>query len=125
MIAKVIPLPTTTEIAAPEPTTERDHEEDLREIDQLVNEVDPKAKESERFAMRLLIASAMYGPNVKRLAKFLRVPRSRIAPMARRLRDSGVWVGSRIYHSGWDDEETGNVALILDALTALGLVKRA
>jgi hypothetical protein len=71
----------------------------------------------------ILLSSVVVGPNIKKISKFARIPRSRVIDRARRLRSNGVWVGPKV-HCEWMDEEAGGISFIADALVADGLVNR-
>jgi len=101
-------------------------------IEQIDNEI--VWKEAERFseakrdedvciATALLLASACVGPNVKRCAKFLQVPRERIVWMCQNLRRSHIWKGAKVY-ADWENEEYGGINLICDTFVALGLMEK-
>lgn len=128
-LAKVIPMPggvTVTERPYPEynPIPDQFRDKARREVEQAAREIDSDAEGESLLAIKVLLASAFHGPNVKRIANLLGVPRKLIYPMSRRLRESGVWRGGKVYHSGWDDDETGGVALLCDVCVALGWLER-
>lgn len=48
------------------------------------------------------VAAFVVGPNIRRIAKVLGMPRTKVAPVARSLRGGGVWRGSKLVAEGDD-----------------------
>ena len=71
----------------------------------------------------VLLGSAVVGPNVKRISSWAGIPRDIVALYGKRLRDNGIWVGSKI-HAEWFDEKTGGIAFFCDVNVALGHMER-
>jgi len=82
-----------------------------------------KRDEDVCIATALLLASICVGPNMKNCAKFLKIPRRRIAWMCQNLRKSGIWKGRYVY-ADWEDEEYGRISLICDTFVALGIMEK-
>jgi hypothetical protein len=82
-----------------------------------------KANTDDFVAAAILIASSEVGPSIKRIAKFLGIPRGRFAWMAANLRRNGVWRREYVYCE-WLDENSGGAAFLMDSCVALGLLVR-
>jgi hypothetical protein len=97
-----------------------------REIYKTIKEMDPElSKEDEAFKIAaVLLASTQVGTNAVKCAKLLRKPINEVAPIAKQIRDAGVWKGHRISASGWTDPETGGIGFWMDVLCCQGLMER-
>lgn len=89
-----------------------------------IKRIDPKVKPGERTheTYMILLAGLAVGPNIKKIAHFLGLPREKVAERGRRLRKNGVWVGARIT-DGWFAKD-GGITFIMDACVAEGLMTR-
>ncbi len=97
----------------------------LRRLKNEVRRLDPEVKEgtSTHSAYLALLASAVVGPDIKRVAKLCKLRRDTVALFSKRLRRSRVWVGSRVACAWF--EEGGGLELALDVNVALGFLERA
>jgi len=75
-------------------------------------------------AALVLIASSVVGVNIPKIAKATDLPIYTINLIARRLKENGIWVGDEIHHSGWDHEEEGGIAFLLDVACGSGMLTR-
>lgn len=95
-----------------------------REVERI--DLGVKPEDDEYKIAVVLLSSLRVGPNIKRLAKYTKYPRSIIAEFSKNLRKSGIWRGGKICHSGWFDEDgSGGIAFILDCSAGLGLIERS
>jgi hypothetical protein len=85
-------------------------------------EIKPGGKEF--MAGAILLAGLNVGPNVKRVAKVLKVSRKEVQPYAQRLRQSKIWSGGKI-NCGWFEKETSGISFLLDLSVAMGFLQRA
>ena len=85
---------------------------------------DPLLDRPPTRAAATLLAACVVGPSVKRIAKFLVLPRRVVAEFSRSARRNGIWRGGRVY-GDYFNEETGGIELCLDANCLFGLMKRA
>ncbi len=74
-------------------------------------------------AAAVLLAACVVGPCVKRIAKFLVLPRRVVAEFGRSARKNGIWRSSRVSAEYFDKD--GGIALCLDTNCLLGLLSRA
>jgi len=84
--------------------------------------LDPKLSpddDSYKAAVILLASGVVVGPNIKRLAKFTRYPRLKVAKFSKRLREQGVWRGAKV-HGDWFGEN-GGISFWLDVGVATGM----
>ncbi len=70
-----------------------------------------------------LLASAVVGPNVRRITEFTGLPSDLVAEVGRRARKHGIWSGGRL-DVEWADPEAGAIAFCTDALVIEGLLER-
>ena len=75
-------------------------------------------------AEAVTLAAYVVGPNVKRIASFLRRPRHWCAAPAQLLRENGIWRAGRIAIEEPDDGPDG-VELAVQAAVAAGLLEVA
>lgn len=91
-----------------------------KEVIRLDKTIDPN---SEAFKTAvILLSSAVVGPNVKKIAKFSKLPRPLISEKAKNLRKGGVWVKDKLAVEWFD--ENGGIAFWADCLVADGLLER-
>lgn len=96
----------------------------LEQIKKEVKALDPDLEKGETFNIALiLMSSCIVGPNIQRLSKFTRFPRSYIAKFSRRLRENRVWVKGKI-QCEWFEKEAGGIAFWMDVMVAQGIVTR-
>lgn len=98
------------------------NEKKLAQIKRAILKDDPNlALDSDTFkSLTVLVASALVGPNIKRILKLTHIPRAFIAPRSARLRKNGIWVGARV-HANWEND--GYLGLCLDSLVADGYIE--
>lgn len=96
-----------------------------RQVTNMVRKFDPDIAEDEPAfeTYSIILAALVVGPNVKKIATFLEIPRLSVAKRAKNLREQKVWIGNKI-HANWDGED-GGVSFIADCLVADGLLARA
>ena len=75
---------------------------DITTITQSIREKYPSLKpDSNRFkSYVILLASALVGPNIKRVAKLTGIPRKDVAARANNLRANGIWHGKQVREIG-------------------------
>lgn len=97
----------------------------LNTIVNTVKETYPSIRpETERFATYvILLASAVVGPNIKRVAKFTGLTRDEVSQRAYFLRSNGIWNGNRVY-ANWDHPTDGPRELKFDVAAAEGNLRR-
>jgi len=71
---------------------------------------------------RLLLGSALFGPNYRRLSKRFGFSRQWAAPIAQRLRQNRVWVGRRVAAAWFAND--GGIAFMADVCVAKGYMTR-
>ena len=98
----------------------------LSYLEQQVRRLDPSLTRDDRAfeTALILLASAVEGPSIERIAYLTNIPRSRVAERGRRLRKNRVWSGNRVV-ANWFDKESGGIAFWLDVLVADGFMARA
>lgn len=96
----------------------------LKQIERAVDKSCGKEEGEARDAGRVLLASAIVGPNAQKVAKALGIPLSRVSPYARRLRDNGIWTTNGKVAANWFNEEDGGVEFACDVNVALGFMER-
>lgn len=69
----------------------------------------------------MLMSSLVVGPSIKKVSKFTKLPRNKVAPVFRKFRDNRVFVGNRVAASEWF-EEGGGIAFIADTMVGTGLL---
>jgi hypothetical protein len=79
--------------------------------------------------VRVLVASLFTGCSEHRISRSLGLSEGRVASMAVRLRQTGVWPrrGPHLPASterGWFSEDDGNLHICLDAMVAAGLISK-
>lgn len=91
-----------------------------------VERIDPSLKgehEDPTFiTMLILLASAVVGPNIKRISKHLNIPRYEVRERAINCRKNKIWRGGKI-SAEWSGKH-GGVAFMLDACVAGDLMNR-
>lgn len=106
-------------------TVEREFD-DAYALEKIKNRIEQELGESPGSpgynAALVLLASARVGASIKRVAKFVHLPRREVAMFARRLTENGVWKNGRVY-TYWTDKELGTVSFLLDMNVALGNLK--
>jgi len=97
----------------------------LKDFEKEVQRLDPKtAPEEPAFKTGVLLLSALQvGPNVDRLAKFTGYSKTFIRERAKRCRENGIFIGSKVACE-WFDKECGGVAFWMDVLVAEGLMAK-
>ena len=71
----------------------------------------------------ILLASAILGPCVKRIAKATGIPLDIVQTIGAQARRHKIWRGAKV-HAEWADEDCGGVALACDVACVLGLLQR-
>ena len=74
-------------------------------------------------AAAILLASVCVGPNQKKIAAFLKYPRTLVAKFASNLKQNKIWRGKKVY-ANWGDKKNGVIEFWCDVLVAQGLLKR-
>lgn len=82
-----------------------------------------KRDTNETKTAAVMIASAHIGPNIKRISKFLKIPRRFVSIVSKRLRKSGVWSGGKI-RCNWADKHNGGLEFNLDLCVGLGWLNK-
>ena len=102
-----------------------DHPLDLETCQTIVNEIVPDTAIDDPIysAMLVLVSALRVGPNINRIAKFTGIDKKIIRPIARRLRENGVWRHDVMRYSWVEDGDS--VAIIMDAQVATGKLTRA
>jgi len=72
----------------------------------------------------VLLASLVVGPNIKKIAHFVKLPRSYVGKISKRMRENKIWKGTETYCDNWFKKKEGVVAFWLDVCVALGHMKR-
>jgi hypothetical protein len=102
-----------------------DFKERRKLLDETVEKVYGEESEQHKNTIRVLLATMLVGPNADKIAKFLDLNRDNfVRPRVKRLRQNGILQGREIL-CDWDDERTGNMSVLLDALVAEGLIIRS
>lgn len=107
-------------------------EERLRNyLEWFVKEFYPGEDECIHRNVKILVASATWvGPNVKRLAKVLKIPRDEVELISLRLRNNKIWIRDKLVVEWAGDGPTEDfegqcwMGLLLDAMVAEGLLER-
>lgn len=82
------------------------------------------AEDSEEFKIAtVLVAAAQVGPNADKIAKRAKIPRSVARKYATDARNTGLFKGGKIAHSGWFDKD-GALAFWMDVAVVRGLLTR-
>ena len=84
---------------------------------------DPLCDSKATRAGAFLLASAIVGPCVRRIATFLRMPLSQAQDFGRLARRGRIWQGARVAGAEWFEKD-GGIALCLDTAVVLGLLQR-
>jgi hypothetical protein len=79
--------------------------------------------EAVRSSVAVLLSVLVLGANVKRIARFLRLPIDGVRLRLQRLRENSIVRGNRV-HSNWADDEDGLLELLCDALVAEGFLSK-
>jgi hypothetical protein len=97
----------------------------LKRLHREIHKLDPKVEPgSDTFnAAVVTLASAIVGPNIRRLAKLTKLPLAYVTTIGRRLRENGIWMGSKVA-CDWNDKESGAIEFWLDVCVAQGLLER-
>ena len=69
-----------------------------------------------------LLASAVVGPNIRRISKFTKLPLARVTELSRLARKNKIFVGHKIAVEWF--EKNGGIALTLDAMVLDGLLEK-
>jgi hypothetical protein len=77
------------------------------------------------YCAAMLICSSKCGAKMRQILTRTKVPKLAAKKIERRLRDNGVWRGEKVFHSGWDDKETGGIAFWMDVCVGTGMMNRA
>ena len=72
---------------------------------------------------QVLLSSIVVGPNVKRIASFLSVPRDDVSYLSVILRRNGIWRGGKVAASEWFGKD-GGIAFICDVAVAKQQLKK-
>lgn len=105
-------------------------DEMIAEVEQLNGaQYDPTDKTSQ--AILFLIASIECGTNYQKIQQVTGLPMLTCRHFARFARGmepgtskQPLWRGRKIDHGGWDDPETGGIAILMDAMVLSGLMER-
>lgn len=100
----------------------------LAEMKQALHEMDQNLSEQDEVfgAGLVLLAAVDTGQtSVAPLQTTTGLPVNTVRKFVRNLKANGIFKDGKIYHSGWDDEESGGIAFWLDAAVAVGLVRRS
>lgn len=99
----------------------------LREIHKTLAKSAPNVeKDDEAFRAGVVLLSALdVGQRPRALSEFTGYTVEEIQRYSANLRANNVWNRGRVYHSGWDDEESGGMAFWMDVAIALGYLERA
>jgi len=97
----------------------------LNEVKEAVREMDPILKDdSETFrAAVFLLSTLSVGVRMHKLAKFTGYYWKDVRRWNKNARDNGVFRYGKIFHSGWDEEETGFIGFWLDVLVLQGEIQ--
>lgn len=87
--------------------------------------IDRGAPVEQQVAGTMLLLSAIVGPTKARIKAMSRWGKSHVDPIEKRLRENGIWVGGKVSHANWFDEETGGVGFLCDVLCGTGQLKRS
>ena len=98
----------------------------LSDVECEVMRLDPSVKvDDPAFGTAVVVlAAAVVGPNIKRIASFTGYGRPFVAEKARRLRKQKVWVGGKLDVDWFKPKGEGVVAFWLDVVLADGLLVR-
>ena len=99
----------------------------LKEIIEIIREVDPEQSESDEGfqCMVTLLAAANIGTTISKLREFTGYPQRKVRKWCMHWHKNGVFKDDRVFHSGWDEEGgAGTVAFILDSCIGMGYVGR-
>ena len=88
-------------------------------------DIDKEAPIAHQVAGTMLLLSVAIGPRRARLKAMVRWGKTLVSPIERRFRQNGIWLGKTVCHSGWDEEETGGCAFLLDVLCGSGELRRS
>lgn len=76
---------------------------------------------------QVLLASAVVGPNLKRISKFLGINRRKsgghLSVISQNLRKSRIWHGGKVAGGGWFEKD-GGLEFVLDCAVAHGFIER-
>lgn len=73
----------------------------------------------------LLGAATAGSVDYRAIAKATGLEHRKSSDLAKRARETGIFVGRKISGGGWLDEETGGITFICDAMVLAGLLDRA
>lgn len=80
---------------------------------------------NEVTAVAMLLASAIVGPELRRVASLIGTPYRNIMWMGANARRNGIWFGDRVQMSeDWFDKKDGATALLCDSMCLLGILER-
>lgn len=93
----------------------------LKKIKTEIHRLDPSLDEDDpSFKIAVILLMSLHvGPNIKRLAKFVKSPRSFVAEVSRLARKNKIWKGGKIY-CDWGNKKTGGIAFWLDVAVCQG-----
>jgi hypothetical protein len=105
------------------PLAEFSAKEARRAIECHVGKMRGAAEADARRATRVLLWSAVLGPDEFAIARRIRIQPDQLRLFAERARANGIWSDRQVAGAGWFGKD-GALSLVLDAAVLLGLVER-
>jgi hypothetical protein len=95
-----------------------------RWVQSIVEKNEPNNKHQDFQLDCFVLASALVGPDAKRIATMLEIPARLAAFWEANLRLNGIWKHGRVHCDRWFNDEFGLVSFTCDTLAAEGVFER-